>query len=379
MNNFMLASRNRQDSLSFVRQNILTTDSICPVLFEIKIPSEYSLHKKRPFIDINSLKNYSRSYRDDDDDDDDELYSILFFIGSIFRINGVVFDINNECSIIQLTLYDEEINQDFSQVFTFLNDDRRTHTENTITLANLLRQISPSSAEQFYKYLLNENSEDLSKLECYRGLGLCSYSRDDHEQALDYFEKALNLKPNDRSIKSSLYNSMGLAYAQQDQIDQALIHFNRALDNSSLPLHIACVHHNLALAYGKQENYEEELHHYQEALKFRTRKLPTHHLQIASLHNNIGIAYSDMHEYDQALSNLRMALEMRLKLLSDAHIDVARNYANIGTVYARTKEFRVALDYFDKAQFLFEKQQQIPEQDIEQLKRNIKFVNDKLR
>ena len=373
MNNFMLASRNRQDSLSFVRQNILATDLICAVLFEIQIPSEYSLQKKRPFIDMKSLKTYSSSY------DDDELYSILFCIGSIFRINTVVFDMSNDCSIIRLTLYDEERNDDFSQVFTFLNDKRRTNTETTITLANLLRQLSPSSAEQFYKYLLKEKSEDLPKLECYRGLGLCSYSQDDHDQALDYFEKALNLRPNDKFMKSSLYNNMGLAYAQQDQIDEALIQFNRALENSSLPLHIACVHHNLALAYSKQGKYDEELHHYEEALKYRTRELPAHHLQIASLHNNIGIAYSDMHEYDQALSNLRKALEMRLKLLSDVHIDVARNYANIGTVYARTKEFRMALEYFNKAKILFEKQQQLPEQDLEQLKRNMKFVNDKLR
>ena len=152
----------------------------------------------------------------------------LFFIGSIFRINTVVFDIANDCWMIQLTLYNEKINEDFSQVFTFLNA-KRTNTENTITLANLLRQISPNSAEQFYKHLLKENSESLSKLECYRGLGLCSYSQDDYDQALSYFEKALHLKPNDKLIKSSLHNSMGLVYARQDQIKDALNYFNRAL------------------------------------------------------------------------------------------------------------------------------------------------------
>ncbi|CAF4688255.1 unnamed protein product, partial [Rotaria sp. Silwood2] len=362
MNNFILASKNRQDSLGFLRKSVPPSDSVYRVLFEMKIPSEYSLQKQRPFIDINYLNNYKKSSNEDND-----LYSILFFIGSIFRINTVVFDINNDCWIIQLTLYDEGINQDFSQVFTFLNDTKRSNTENAIALANLLRQISPNSAEQFYKHLLKKNSESLSKLECYRGLGLCSYSKDDSEQALEYFEKALNLKPNDKLIKSSLHNSIGLVYAQQDQIDEALIHFNRALENTSLPLHIACVHHNLALIYSQQGKYEEELEHYQEALKYRTRQLPAHHLQLASLHNNIGIAYSDMHEYDRALTNLRQALDMRLKLLSDTHIDVARSYANIGTVYAKTQEYRMALEYFNKAYLLFEKQEQIPQQDIEQL------------
>jgi tetratricopeptide (TPR) repeat protein len=374
MNNFMLASKDRQDSLALIRQNISTTDFVYRVLFEIKVPSDYSLQKQRPFIDVSYLNDYKKS-----SDEDKDIFSVLFFIGSIFRINTVEFDINNDCYIIQLTLYNEKTNEDFSQVFTFLNNTKRTNTENTITLANLLRQISPNSAEQFYKHLLKENSESLSKLECYRGLGLCSYSQDDYDRALNYFEKALHLKPNDKLIKSSLHNSMGLVYARQDQIDEALNHFNSALEHSSLPLHVACVHHNLALVYSKQGQYEDELDHYEKALQIRTRQLPAHHLQMASLHNNIGIAYSDLHEYDQALSSLRQALEMRLKLLSATHIDVARSYANIGTVYAKTQEFRMALEYFNKAHLLFEQQPQIPQQDIDQLNRNIKIVNDILR
>jgi tetratricopeptide (TPR) repeat protein len=86
-----------------------------------------------------------------------------------------------------------------------------------------------------------------------------------------------------------------------------------------------------------------------------------------------------MYEYDRAFLNLRKALDLRLKLLSDSHIDVARSYANIGTVYAKTQEFRMALEYFNKAHLLFEKQQPISQLDIEQLDRNIKIVNDKLR
>jgi tetratricopeptide (TPR) repeat protein len=376
MNNFMFASKNRQDSLANLRQNITATDFVYRVLFEMKIPYEYSLQKQRPFIDLSYLKDYNQISNDDEKNN----LTILFFIGSIFRINTSVFDTNNDCWIVQLTLYDEGNYLDSSPVFTFLNDTKRSTTENIITLATLLRQISPNSAEKFYEYLLKDNSQSLSKLECYRGLGLCSYSQDDYDQALMYFEKALHLKPNDKIIKSSLHNNIGLVYAQQDQIDQALNHFNKALETSSIPTHIACVHHNLALIYSKQGQYEEELDHYEKALDIRSNQYPMNHLQMASLYNNIGIAYSDMHEYDRALSNLKKALETRLKLLPDNHIEVARSYTNIGTVYAKTQEFRMALEYFNKAQLLFEKQeQQIFQLDIEQLNRNIKIVNDKLR
>ncbi|CAF1509220.1 unnamed protein product, partial [Adineta ricciae] len=367
MNNFVLASKNRQDCLANLRQNVSTTNLIVRVLFEIKAPWEYSQQKQRPFIDL------------DQSSSDDDIYSTVFFIGSIFRINTVEFDINNDCWNIQLTLYDEKNNQDFSQVFTFLNNFKSVNTQNATTSANLLRQISPNSAEQLYKYLLKENDESLSKIECYRGLGLCSYANNDYGQALSYFEKALQYKPTDKFTKSTLHNSIGLVYARQNQNEQALNHFNKALEYTSLPLHSACIHHNLALIYSQQEQYEEELEHYEQALKLRTQQLPSQHLQLASLHNNIGIAYSDMHDYDNSLSNLKTALEIRLKLLSDSHIDVARSYANIGTVYSKTQEFRMALDYFTKAHLLLEKQTQLPEQDIEQLKKNIKIVNDKLR
>ncbi|CAF1089265.1 unnamed protein product [Rotaria sordida] len=359
INNFFLANKNRHNALSFLRQNFSSTNLIYRVLFEIKIPSDYKFHKQRPFIDVTQFSS-------------DE-YTTLFFIGSIFRIDTVIFDINNDCWIIQLTLYDERTNEDFSQVFTFLNDH---HTP--ITLANLLRRICPDSAKQFYKHLLKENSESPSRLECYRGLGLCSYSCEDYEQALIYFEKALEMEPDDPLIISSLHNSIGLVYAQQDNLDQAQIHFSEALKYSSLPLHVACAHYNLALVYGKQCLFDEELDHYQEAFEIRTNQLPSDHLQIASLFNNIGIAYSDLHKHDKALSNLRKALEMRLKLLPENHIDVARSYANIGAVYVKTEEFRMALEYFNKAQLLFEKQQPIPEQDIQQINQNIKIVNEKL-
>ena len=371
MNDFVFASKNRHDSLGYLRQNVPATTDVYRVLFEMKIPSEYSLQKQRPFIELNPSRN---------DDDDNNLFSILFFIGSIFRIHAAEFDINNECWVIQLTLYDEDLNEDFAPLFTFLRDIKRSQTECIVTLATLLRQISPNAAEEFYRYLLKENSQSLSKFECYRGLGLCSYSQDDYDQALTFFKEALNLKPNDKLIKSSLHNNIGLVYAQQNETERALTHFNQALENTSNPLHIACVHHNLALIYSKKGLYEDELDHYEEALRIRTSQYPAHHLQMASLHNNIGIAYSDMREYDQALSNLKKALEIRLKLLPDTHIDVARSYANIGTVYAKTQEFRMAIEFFNKAHLLFEKQEsQTAKSDIEQLDRNMKFVNDKLR
>lgn len=360
INDFFLATNNRRHALEWIRHNFSSTNnSLHRVLFTIKIPSNYTFHRQRPFIDITRFSS--------------DQYTTLFFIGSIFQINAVVFDINNDCWTIELTFFDERTNQGFAQVFAFLNEKH-----SPIRLANFLRRISPTSAKHFYKHLQKENLDSHSKLECYHGLGLCLYASEDYPQALVYFEKALEMKSDDPLIRASLHNSIGLAHAQQDNIEQAKIHFSEALKYSSLPLHIACAHHNLALIYGKQNLFNQELDHYQEAFEIRSNQLPSNHIQIASLFNNIGLTYSDMNQYDNALSNLRKALEMRLKLLPDTHIDVARSYANIGAVYSKTEEFPMALEYFNKALCLFEKQESLPEQDIQQVKDNIKIVKEKL-
>ena len=362
-----MANRTRQNSLKLLKDHVPLSDLVYRVLFELKTPSDYSLQKQRPFVHLHAAKKSV---------DDEEREEILFCAGSIFRIVNAVFDINHDTWIVQLTLYDEHVNEDFSPMFNFLRQSKQS----TTVLANLLRQISPQSAEQFYKHVLKENgSHSHSKIECYRGLGLCSYSRNDYEQALQYFHQALQCKSSEELVQSSLHHDLGLVYARQNESEQALKHFHQALEHCSMPLHRACVHHNIALVHSQQGEHQEELDNYEQALQIRSRQLPNQHLQLASLQNNIGIAYSDLQQYDRALENLRTALESRLKLLTDSHIDVARSYANIGTVYGKTKEYRMALEYFNKAHLLFEKQSPLPEGDLEQLDRNIKLINDKLR
>lgn len=342
-------------------QNVASTKFFYRVLLEITIPSNYRSQKQYPYIDVTKFSS--------------DHCTILFFIGSIFQINTIIFDLLNDCWIVQLTLYDEELNEKNSSVFAYLHD----HYDSPITLADLLRRICPNSAQQFYKHLLKEDlPKSYSKLECYNGLGLCSYLSKDYEQALIYFEKALEFKSNNPFIDSSLHHSIGLVYAQQENIEQAQYHFSKALDNASLPLHIACAHYNLGLIYSKSYLFHEELDHYQKAIQTHTNALLPDCLQMTSLLNNIGVAYTDLREYDKALSNLRKALEMRLKLLPETHIDVGKSYANIGVVYAKTEEFQMALEYFNKAMILFEEQHLRPESDIEQLIDNVKIVNDKM-
>ena len=364
MNNYVLASENRQDMLEYLTENIRSNENFHRVLFEIRIPWNYSLEKQRPWILLKSLKQTN------------EIYSVLFSLGSIFRINRVDFDLHENCSIIQLTLYDENANDDFAQIFSFLKNFQMTNEENLFDLANILRQISPNAGEKFYEYLIRNHSQTF---ECYHGLGLCLYSQENYQDALSYFQKALKCRSTNQLNQSSAHNNIGLIYAKQDQIDRALEHFNKALDYSSIPVHVSCIHFNLALIYSQQGQTQKELQHYETALQIRTKQFPNEHLQMASLYNNIGIAYSEMNDYDRALMNLRKALQIRLKFLPETHSDVARNYVNIGTVYTKTQELRMALDYFNKAKDLFEKQQNIPENDIQQLKNNIQIVNDKLR
>ena len=82
MNNYVLASENRQDMLEYLTENIRSNENFHRVLFEIRIPWNYSLEKQRPWILLKSLKQTN------------EIYSVLFSLGSIFRINRVDFDLH---------------------------------------------------------------------------------------------------------------------------------------------------------------------------------------------------------------------------------------------------------------------------------------------
>lgn len=352
INNFFFANQNRAVCLGKLRELNLSDKRFSRILFQIQIPREYHFDKTRPIIIVNSHEK-----------------TIFFSIGSIFRIDQVVFDINNDCSIVQLTIFDQQTNDQFNDLFAYFNSKK-----DPLVLAHLLRQISPQSAQLFYKHLLNDNNQ----LECYIGLGLCSYLQKDFTQALEYFHRALEIPTESRFIQSSLHNSMGLVCAQLNQIHQADEHFRKSLEFSVVPLHRAAIHHNLALISSEKGRFDEEIFHYEQAFQIRTNQSSTNQLEIACLINNLGIAHADLNQYDKALSYLKQALEIRLKHLPEYHVDIAKSYANIGTVYVKSKDLHVALDYFKKALLLFQKQTIQSNEEIQAIQNNIQIVRDKL-
>ncbi|CAF1432287.1 unnamed protein product, partial [Didymodactylos carnosus] len=390
INNYLPTTKHRSRALNTVKKGLQPTTSQHRVFFEIKVdPSSQrssSSTIKKPYCDISQLAHPSK--------DDNE---ILFSCGTIFRINSIDYDYDNELWIIKLTYYDEKSNSDFSQLFTYMQDELTKYKTKKlsyfVTLGNLSRKIcSPSStnehtAEKYYKRLLSETStgDNLTIAECYRGLGLIEYGKNENETALNHFEKALDLLPKSHTDRATLFNSIGLIHSKEAKYDLALTNFKKALEilvkngNSSSDADIASSYNNIALTHYNKGEVDAELKNYQKALDIRSKILPANHPDIATLYSNIGTAYSDKNDYKQALDNLRLALNIRTKTLPPNHYDIAANYNNIGTVNSRNGEYQIALEYFYKALDIFKLTLPKTHPSIKQTEQNIKIVNDKIR
>ena len=76
----------------------------------------------------------------------------------------------------------------------------------------------------------------------------------------------------------------------------------------------------------------------------------------------IGLVYSKKGDLDQALDYYQRALEIKEKQLGPNHVDVAVSYNNIGEVYSKKGDLDQAMDYYRRALEIKEKQlQSLPE------------------
>jgi tetratricopeptide (TPR) repeat protein len=83
----------------------------------------------------------------------------------------------------------------------------------------------------------------------------------DFDKGLSYYEKAININPNEPTALKSI----GALYLAQDDYDSALINLNKALENTEDDKEKVDLFFNRGLVYLKMENYEEAEYNFEEA------------------------------------------------------------------------------------------------------------------
>ena len=190
-------------------------------------------------------------------------------------------------------------------------------------------------------------------------LAYCCYKLKEYAETIEYYKKALSLKPDD----SSATHNLGLAYAALQEYDkafetykklieqkpdymqaytslQALVEKEKNFAGKAKPLFItgtaanpdtANLWFNLAYCCYELKEYELAIQHYEKALSLK----PDHN----NAANNLGLAYSALKEYDKAFEVYRKLIEQKA--------DYPFVYDSLRSLVKDKKE------YADKAKQLF--------------------------
>jgi tetratricopeptide (TPR) repeat protein len=292
-NNFLSTSLEKD-----VARNFLIGSEEIGVLFEMQIDPTI---EKFPMINI-ELISYLKK-----EDCEQEL---LFAMGSVFRIIRIEQQENNLYRV-QLKL-SEDVDQELAEYTKRTREKTRT-SHSFLSLLRLMNELSQYSYVDQFAEMLREDvalSANPSLLATVHHIfGSIYHGRGQHKEALDYYQKSLNinlsyLSANDSTLAVT-YNNMGCVYLSQSNYNKALEFQKLALDcesnsknpNSSLLILYA---NNLGKVYHHQEKYKEALDYYKRAVELKKQFLGENDPSLTETYNMISSIYHKMNDYGQA-------------------------------------------------------------------------------
>ena len=177
---------------------------------------------------------------------------------------------------------------------------------------------------------MSENAQTLYE----QAINYCDKQKWD--QSIEAFSHALSSAENDPSpsFKASIYNGRGVAYAQKNNHDQAIEDFNKALYIQDADQ--AVTYTNRGAAHLEKGDYDDAISDSGEALK-----LDLDQPSRAIAHDIRGMAYTQKGDYDRAIADFNEALKLEP--------DQADVHCKLGYAHLLNKEPEKALKYFLQA------------------------------
>ncbi|CAF1361705.1 unnamed protein product [Didymodactylos carnosus] len=328
MNAFLSTSLSKNVAIGFAKQMKKTPKFSC-MLYQFEIDTR--LPNCKPFAAIKHL-SYIRG--------EDE---VLIALGSIFRIEQITYDEQQQFWIGSLSLCDED-SYILKDILAQLKEEVG---EDMIALGYMLnRQGDFEKARGYFQHLLNEPSiSDFDAVHCYLGLGAAEFNLEDYQEALASYDQALKLivKNNidDQESIAVTYRCIGEVYQWKNELDLALKYEKEAL--SMLPddhPELAKIYSIIANIYNDKNppQLHSALRYQEKVLEIRQRLLHEHHPDIGVTWNNIGAIYTGIGNYEKALDAFMKSLEIKRTALPPGHPDTVDTEMNIDTVRAKMNE-----------------------------------------
>ena len=216
-----------------------------------------------------------------------------------------------------IKIYDEVLKfGDYSEAYNnrgVAYDDLRQY-ERAIQDYNKAIQLDPNNAEAY-----NNRGNAYAK-------GLKQY-----ERAIQDYNKAIQLNPNDERA----YNNRGISYRNLKQYERAIQDYDKAIQ---LNPNLYQAYNNRGNAYGNLGQYERAIQDYNKAIQLNPN--------YAEAYNSRGFTYYIMKKYDLAFKDANKALQLNSNL--------AECYDTRGCIYLAMKNYDKALADFNKALSIME-------------------------
>jgi tetratricopeptide (TPR) repeat protein len=341
-NCFLSTSTNRSVSMMYAESNSGSRNKV-GILFKITIDP---LISSSPYAYIEKFSHFS------------EEGEVLFSMHAVFRIIKIK-QLHDYTRIWQVNL---KLTSDKDQQLNTLTKQIRQETSGSTgyeQLGKLLFAIGQfEKAEELYLLLFDQTLDMTKKSIFCQKIGDIKDKRDDYEDAISFYKKAIEIKENIYPVNNL---ELGKAYILIGAMYMKIKDFPTAKLMRDKGIEILCKtspssHPDLVISYidsGRashqtSEHFEAPLSE-EAMLEISETGVPTNHPHLAASYNNIGVVYHNMGDSSKALSFYEKALEIFQKTLPSNHPSLATSYNNIAAVYKNVGEYSKALSYHEKS------------------------------
>lgn len=187
----------------------------------------------------------------------------------------------------------------------------------------------------------------------------------DYENALAWFDRALAaLKsvddeeaPDDAARGRTLLR-MGIVHERTGKQDKALACFEESVEIlkefGGSDVEVSNALNSMGNILRNSSDFEQALTSYDQSLAIRTRV--GDELLIANTKNNIGAALSAMGEIENAIAFAAEALRVKTAKLGSDHVETGKALVNVGQLYLSKKEHSIAQHFFEEGLTVFRHQ-----------------------
>ena len=180
-------------------------------------------------------------------------------------------------------------------------------------------------------------------------IGYCEQQLGDVDQALKYYQQALNLCPSeDKPEKASIYHYLGYIYADTGKIEEAIALYHQSLEIKESIGDIqgkAATLHELGYIYADTGKIDDAIALYQQSLQIE-ESIGNVQGQAATLHCLANI-YTNTGKIEEAIALYHQSLEIH-ESVGDVQ-GKAANLHNLGYIYAKTGKIEEAIALYQQS------------------------------